>query len=353
MRILFISRKWPPAIGGMETYSAELVRELAGLPGVTVDTMVLPGRDNGKPPHFLLLAVFLMKVAGALPFIVRRYDVIHFGDFVLSPLCLFAIGCRRKVVTVHGLDLLYGRRRGILPFFYRLMTKVMKGVFRVIPVTLIANSAATARLAAENGFAAAVVPLGTAIRSVPNATTQPAETILFTGRLVSRKGAAWFAEHVLPLLPHRFRLAVIGPQTDATETAKLQLNDRVDLLGFAGAEELDVARRQALCVVMPNRPARDGEDIEGFGLVAPETAMAGGVLLASAVDGIPSAVKDEKTGFLLPENDAEAWAHRILDIASWSAEERDAWTTRSVEVARSYYTWTRVAQETRDIYLQA
>lgn len=352
MRILFISRKWPPAIGGMETYSAEVVRELAGLPGVTVDTMVLPGRSNGKPPHFLFLAVFLLRIAIALPIIARRYDVIHLGDFVLSPLSLLAIGCRRKVVTVHGLDLLYGRRRGILPLFYNSMTKAMKVAFRAIPVILIANSDATARIAAESGFRSAVVPLGTTIRSVPSGISQPAGTILFTGRLVPRKGAAWFAEHVLPLLPHRFRLAVIGPKTDVDETARLQSNDRVDLLGFAGADELDAARRQALCVVMPNRSARGGEDMEGFGLVAPETAMAGGILLASAVDGIPSAVMDGETGFLLPENDAAAWARRVLDIASWSAEERDTWTKQSIEAARTHYTWARVAKETREIYLR-
>ena len=46
--VLFITRKWPPAVGGMETYSHRLSGELAK--HVPVQTVALPGAPSGLPP---------------------------------------------------------------------------------------------------------------------------------------------------------------------------------------------------------------------------------------------------------------------------------------------------------------
>jgi glycosyltransferase involved in cell wall biosynthesis len=84
LKVLFVTRKWPPAVGGMEVYCAELTRELSGR--VDLTTHALPGREDGRPPSGLRLAWFFLREAVFLVRHRNRYDVIHYGDLVMFPL---------------------------------------------------------------------------------------------------------------------------------------------------------------------------------------------------------------------------------------------------------------------------
>ena len=52
-KVLFITRKWPPAVGGMETYAKRISEELSELTDLT--TLSLPGRSDGRPPSGVLI----------------------------------------------------------------------------------------------------------------------------------------------------------------------------------------------------------------------------------------------------------------------------------------------------------
>lgn len=356
MRILFVTRKWPPAVGGMETYSVELVRELSKISDADVKTLALPGRPDGRSPGMLSLLRFLSDVALHLIANAGRYDIVHFGDFVLSPLVFFTFRLSKTpvcVVSLHGLDIFYGNRKGPIPRLYRFMTKIMSNVLRRSGARVISNSTATHDAAACFGIASTVIPLGARPCHVFPRSGNNRNTILFAGRIIGRKGPRWFGDNVLPLLPDEMRLAVAGPEGEAEEAAGLRLNPRVDMLGSLFGDDLARARREALCVVMPNRPSRDAGDMEGFGLVAPEASAAGAIVLASAVDGIVSAVRDGETGFLVDPDNPLCWARRILAIAALTEDERDAFTSRSIALTREHYSWSRVAHDTYGIYLTA
>lgn len=58
-RVLFVTRKWPPAVGGMELYSREIARAMARL--ASVDVIALPGLPDGRPPSMPKLAAFLLR----------------------------------------------------------------------------------------------------------------------------------------------------------------------------------------------------------------------------------------------------------------------------------------------------
>src|SRR6478736_1889736 len=58
-RLLLVSRKWPPAVGGMETYSVELDETL--LERFDVQRLVLPGGADGRPPGLPGYAAFLIR----------------------------------------------------------------------------------------------------------------------------------------------------------------------------------------------------------------------------------------------------------------------------------------------------
>jgi phosphatidylinositol alpha-1,6-mannosyltransferase len=255
------------------------------------------------------------------------------------------------VITAYGLDLVYGRRRGILPWIYR--GYLALGVrLTGRSVHIIAISAPTATLCRDAGFRhVTVITLGVDTPgSAPIAQESPAgHFVLFVGRLVRRKGAAWFAREVLPLLPVNIRLVVVGKCWDEQEMAVLRGSDRTEYHDFVPDEVLRTLRQQALVVVMPNIPS-DGMDVEGFGLTALEAAADGGVLLASGIEGIVDAVIDGETGFLLPAEDPIRWAAKIDDIVAWSGAHRSAFVARAQLTVATRFSWEAVAERTLDVY---
>lgn len=353
LSVLFISRKWPPAVGGMETYSAELCAELGEM--VQLATRVLPGRDNGYPPTAFELLRFFAKTAVFLLTRSRGFDIIHFGDVVLFPLAwLHARRHPRKArfLTVHGLDLLYGNRHGLAPRIYRHFLGWARRNASAVHC-YIANSRNTARLADEAGLQPSIaIPLGVRISNNLLPRREPAQPpyLLFVGRLVPRKGAAWFANNVLPKLPHEMELHVVGKPWDATETADLEGNPRVKLLGYLNNEGVDRERANCLAIVMPNRTSPDNTDVEGFGIAALEAARDGVPILASAVEGIIDAIVDGKSGYLIAEGDTDAWVEAIGKIENWSPSERSSHADLAQAEVREHFTWHRVAADTLAAY---
>ena len=347
-RILFVTRKWAPAIGGMETYSHRLSEELAEIEPVEV--VALPGRADGSPPSAAALLGFPFTV-------LRRWfardtvpDVLHLGDMAIWPLGLlaklFAPG-RQVVLSAHGTDVSYPARGGFLGKAYGAYQRLGARLLG-LRATVVANSDTTAEAARGLGWqVAAIVPLGTDLRA-PQEPAHHTDEILFAGRLVTRKGCGWFVREVLPLLPERFTLAVAGTGW-AEDEAFVTRHPRVRFLGGLGQAELARAYGRALCVIVPNIELANGE-FEGFGLVAPEAAACGGVVLAARTGGLTSAVRDGETGFLLPPGDAAGWKAQIEIVAAWSEAQRSDFTRNAAKVATEHYSWPRAARETFAVY---
>lgn len=346
-RIAFVTRKWAPAMGGMETYSVRLTEELAKR--CPIEIIALPGKPDGSPPSMLRLLAFPLRALRRYWKVRAEITVLHLADMAIWPLALLALlGPRRPVVVLsaHGTDVSYHRRK---TFRAKLYGTYLKLGARLLPeARVIANSRATRDVAAETGWRChAVIPLATDMQGPqPDGTHQG--YILFAGRLVERKGCGWFIRNVLPLLPEEIELRVAGTVWDASEKAALD-DPRVTLLGPLPPADLMDAYRNALCVIVPNIPVASGE-FEGFGLVAPEAAAAGGLVLAADCDGLRDAVVDGVTGWLLPPADAKAWARKIAEVAGWDTAQRRHFLSTSVSAARRQFDWTRVAEETMSAY---
>ena len=250
------------------------------------------------------------------------------------------------MLSAHGTDVAYGARGGLKGSLYSLYLRFGSALLR--RASVIANSRATKMRLEKIGWNCnAVVPLATDLRGEPRADYNPKE-LLFAGRLVTRKGLSWFVREVLPLLSQDVRVTIIGTRWDASEESALA-HSQVDFLG--GMPQADLAQRfaKAACVIVPNIEPENGE-YEGFGLIAPEAASAGGVVIASASGGLTDAVRDGETGFLVEAGNAQAWAAKIAEVLEWDAEARRRFTAQSQELAQSHYAWERVAQETASVY---
>ncbi len=345
--IRFVTRKWPPAVGGMETYSLKLSKAL--LRHAPVDVHALPGRPDGSPPSPLAQVAFGFRAAAKLLTTRNPHGTVHIADMASWPLALAARMRSRRwrlALSAHGTDVSYPLRGGAKGSLYGAYLRFGARCLR--PAVVIANSNATAECVRRYGFSrVVVVPLATDMRA-DGPIAAPENFVLFTGRLVERKGCSWFIRHVLPKLPEAISLKVAGTIWSASEGEALG-EPRVDYIGPQSPDAMSRLYATALCVVVPNIVLPNGE-FEGFGLVAAEASACGGVTLASACGGLREAVVDGITGFLLPPGEPDAWVRKILEIDKWSAKSRAAFIERSVEEAAAHYSWTRVAEETVHAY---
>jgi glycosyltransferase involved in cell wall biosynthesis len=342
--ILFVTRKWAPATGGMETYCLRLTEALAE----RVQVIALPGNADGMPPGAAALLTFPVKVLAQALRRRRAPRVLHLGDMAIWPLALpwlFHAGTL-IVLSAHGTDVSYHRRGGFRGRLYG--TYLRLGARMLRRAQVIANSAATGAALGETGWAdVAVIPLATDLSSAETADSHDG-SILFAGRLVERKGCAWFVREVLPLLPDNIRLKVAGTSWDAAEAAILN-HPRVEFLGPLAQDELAGAYARAMCVIVPNIEPANGE-FEGFGLVACEAAACGGVVLAADHAGLREAVIDGVTGFLVNVGDAQVWARKIAQIAGMDHGERAAFTQAAQAACKTVFNWDRVANDVLAIY---
>lgn len=266
-RILFITRKYPPVRGGMERYSSELFRAWAEREDVTL--VANPAGNSALP-------AFLARCAALLARHAQEFDQIHLADALLSALIpLVRARSRARIsVTVHGLDITF-RQYG----YQFVVPRLVASADRVVCV-----STHTARACAERGISpdrTVVIPNGIDLASLArNDRYTPPQIakkyrfaldrpILFSvGRLVKRKGHAWFVRHQLPALRSRFLFVIAGegPEKSAIERAATEVGAASDvrLLGAIDDEERAFWLDTAYAYLMPNISVPN--DPEGFGI---------------------------------------------------------------------------------------
>ena len=293
-RVLFVTRSLQTAPGGMQAATRLLIAALRARPEIELRVLGWSGPKWGLPLFFVKALVLSMFFSG---------DCVHFGDAVLAPVlrCLkFVRPALRVTCTVHGLDVIYPNT---LHQFFVSGLRCCDAIAAV--------SAATKHAAVERGVSperAIVIGWGTSDEDLA-ARVSGAPTLLSVGRLIQRKGTAWFTEHVLPLLlkTHadlQYGVVGNGPEMNRLRSlvSTLQLGDNVRLLGAISDEEKEKLYAQADMLLMPNVPVAG--DMEGFGMACIEAAARGVPTVASKLEGIHDAVIDGETGVFFEPGDA-------------------------------------------------
>jgi glycosyltransferase involved in cell wall biosynthesis len=298
----------------------------------------------------------------------RSADVFHLGDGVLAPLapCIRALTRKPVVITVHGLEVTYAHAG---PFYPHLIAWGLRATTHIVCV-----SQFTAFLLRERGIAESritVIPHGVvapetmqralarqtvASRAEMSPTALDHHYVLLTvGRLVKRKGVAWFIENVLPRIRDLKPLYIVtstGP--DAEHIRRIvqskELDAVVKLVGKVSPETLAHLYAGADVFVMPNISVP--HDVEGFGFVPVEAAAHGLPVVASRLEGIPDAIHDQKNGMLYTPNDPAACAALLR---TW--HEHPAVRTAFGEQARAYtrehFRWEDVVQQYAVVFSNA
>ena len=343
IKLLFITRKYPHSVGGMEKVSYCLGEELKK----KVDTKIIAwGKSQKWLPYFLPKAFFEALI------IIYRDGItnIHLGDGLLAPLGLLlkAITGKKVTVTIHGLDITYKNSlyQLVVPWCVSKLDKV------------ICVSEATLKECVKRGIPkemSTVIHWGiypeeykisatrADLENIAGRDLDGKKVIITVGRLVKRKGVYWFIDNVLPKLDHNFVYLIIG---DGPERARIEdliktlnLKDRALLLGRVSDHDLKIIYNTADIFVMPNIEVEG--DIEGFGIVAMEAASTGMLIVASYVDGMKDLL-NEKVG--IPVKERVDFAPRIKK----ALKDREQNSNISKNVAsyiQDNFSWTSIREE--------
>lgn len=318
--VLFVTRRFPPSVGGMQTLASDVDRTLRAT-GASVELVALRADSTLHLAWFLPWA-FLRTLLGLAR---KRITHVICGDAIAWAAVAPAASLSRveTAVMLHGYDLVFPGR---------LYQRFVVGWALPRAGRLVVNSSATRDVASErmgiNPGDIAVVnpsvqppPEGISRHTARIELARKADlefgesTLILTtiGRLVRRKGVEWFVENVVPRLPPDtlFLVAGEGERAEAIEALVelLSLGDRVKLLGRIDADYREILLRGADICVLPN--IRVPGDMEGFGIVAVEAATRGTVVIASAIEGIQDSVINGVTGVAVEAENALAFVEAI------------------------------------------
>lgn len=338
--VLLVTRKWPPAIGGMETYSVKLAEGLRER--CAVETIALPGRQTGREPGLVSLLTFGMTTSLRL-LKARPVDVVHVTDLASWPFAWIASARHphsRICLSAHGSDSNLAYRGGTKGTLYRAYLRL--GAALLARASVIANSKYIAEQVRGVGFGSVhVVPLGTDI-SEPGQGER--SNLLYAGRISRPKGLRFLVDELLPKLAPDTRLRVAGTVWDESERPLLS-HPRVDYLGPLPQPAL--AREMASCasVLIPTRES------EGFGLVAIEAAACGAWVIASNHSGLAEVVTGP-VGDAVDPRDADAWADAVKRALARKRADASSVSAAAQAHVDTFYRWPRVVADTLAIYEQ-
>lgn len=296
MRVAVVTYQYPPTPGGISGYSAELVKYLR-LAGHEVTVFC----NTDQYGDVKLFDDFLKrKSTRRNVFRVRKwakenegsFDVVHstelsaaYCGFVLARVCK----CKH-VVTVHGNDFLQTRNSFI-------KRKVSDFVLK--NAEIIAVSFNSAMILQKHGFVDVnVISPGLDIQKLKGPFLKikgaKKDTIVSVCRLTELKGVDSVIE-ALDYLPG-YRLIVVGDGPDMGRLKRLASGKDVVFVGYVDPRPYyEIAK----CLVVPSRFALVKGKTEAFGKVYVEAAFFGCPSIALKCGGIPDAIKEDVSGFLI------------------------------------------------------
>lgn len=143
--------------------------------------------------------------------------------------------------------------------------------------------------------------------------------LLAVGRLDLRKGFHILLSACQTLVKRgvAFHCVIIGDGDERNRLIRLRrmlsLDKQVELLGNLSLEELRHWYRRATVLVVPCLVSPDGES-DGLPTVVIEAMASGLPVIGTITAGIPEAIENEVTGFLVPAQSAEDLAKRIEEL---------------------------------------
>ncbi|MBI5878465.1 MAG: glycosyltransferase family 4 protein [Chloroflexi bacterium] len=354
MQVFFITRKYPPSIGGMEAFSYYLFSSLRKF----IDVRLIGGSYPWWAlPYLSSSALYQVLRHNLAQFASDQHAVIHCADAALAPLAstLSRFSNAKAIVTAHGLDVTHAGH------MYRHL--VVSHLRRIDGVAC--DSEYTSRLSLSAGVRPSrvrVIQLAVdtsmympmsrdksllLLEDLRLPSLSERVVIMTVGRLVPRKGVLWFIENVMPVLAARLPSVlyiVVGEGSNALPAQRailrLGLSKQVIMLGGQDLESIRAISSWATAFIAPNIKCES--DPEGFGLVTLEARALGLPVIASEVDGLGESILNGKDGLLAGTGDVNSF----LEAIEYLIANRDRlWPASDIrERMLREFSWDKVAR---------
>ncbi|MBU1118910.1 glycosyltransferase family 4 protein [Patescibacteria group bacterium] len=342
MSVLFVTRKYPPEKGGMETFSYELFKHLK-----TKKKLIALKKPNAHLIWFLTYA-FTKTLINA-----HKYDTILYGDAVFGFMAKIIKKLTKKptAIAIHGLDITHPSK-----LHQTLNVNSLKHADSIVAV-----STYTKALAEKSSIPSdkiSVIPNGIVKNMQPfifpkpriflekliNRSLENKKVIVSLGRLVKRKGFLWFVKNVAEALPQNIVYIIVGngpEKSDIINAIQQKKLENVFLVDSVSDMERTKLYTEADLFIMPNITVNN--DPEGFGIVALEAASHGTPVVASNIQGTTDAVKTEM-GVLISEKSKTDFLRTITSLLDDDLVLRTL--SKSAYTFTNYYcTWDKVAKQ--------
>lgn len=338
MKVLFITRKYPPQIGGMERYSYDLINS------VSCEKKVIALKYSQI--HLLWFIPYaLMKGI----FLSRKVDLIYLCDSLLAPIGLILKLISRKPVlaTAHGLDIIYNNW-----IYKNINIRSLKYLDKVIAI-----SKSTQEDCLKSGIKpekCIFIPNGIKINDLEKKYNRAdlakllkfnisnKKVLLTIGRLTKRKGVSWFIKNVLPNLDVNIIYLVVGVGSEDIEIRKTisenRLLNKVIILGKVSEKEKEILYQTADIFIMPNIKMKD--DKEGFGLTLLEASKAGLPVIASRIEGIADAIIDNENGYLVGSGNKDQFTEKINSVLN--LENKTEINIKFSNYTKENFNWNKI-----------
>ncbi|RBP72693.1 glycosyltransferase family 4 protein [Marinobacter nauticus] len=345
--VLLVTRNFPPLIGGMEKLNFHLAKELAKSSPVHVVGPAGSSRYSNEhlkvtscptSIYFYLPVSALFIASLAIKSLIsdktKRHRLVIAGSGVTALIAwLFARMTRCQFgVYLHGLDIIVDNmvyRRIFLP-------AIKKADFWIV------NSSATREKAIEAGIPKSGISIIHPGVDLPDRSPSSIEAqrwraahnlsespiLISVGRLTKRKGLKEFILYSLPKIVQsnpNAQLLVIGGEPknalqknsvgcEALKNAAIAagVQNNLRFMGSVSDKVLSMIYSCANIHIFPII-ATPG-DMEGFGMVALESAARGVPTVAFAEGGVVDAVQNGTSGYLIKPGDYDGFAKAVNDL---------------------------------------
>jgi glycosyltransferase involved in cell wall biosynthesis len=340
IRILELTQRYPPALGGVERYVERLAEELARA-GATVE-VVTSDLDRDEPftrgrfpapsgpvsvrRHRAYLAASAPHGTGiVIPGMLREalrsdVDVVHAHAFGHFPLWVGqlarALRGPRLVVTPHSDP---GSGTPLAGPWSRFVARTaIRGADRTVALSRLEASWLTGLGVRPERIR--VIPAGIDLAEFaslpPRKPHSEGPVVLFVGRLdLAQKGLGSLVR-AMALLPRDLeaRLRVVGADWGGrgptiSLARSLGISDRVETTGAVSRSALLAEYASADLFVLPSL-------FDSFPVVVIEAMAAALPVVATRVGGVPEEVEDGRSGLLVPPGDPPALAEAIRIVLS-------------------------------------
>lgn len=375
MKVLQLTQRFPPAIGGVENHVFNLASKLTET-GIDVDVFAT---DSVRDIPFRRLE----GDSNDFPFKVRRFRAVKLAEMphglgIVAPSMIpNSLSSRSDLVHAHS----YGYFATFVGALARKIRKIplvitthsdagrprlSKRLFDTIvpPITLWEAQRIIALTESEEKYLTSlgvppgqivVIPNGIDLREFPSTIERAAHggvaCVLFVGRLYSQqKGLEILIQalsHIHPSM--KFQLNIVGEDWGGASSIldlakKLGVEDRIKILGRLSRNELLRRYASADLFVLPSL-------FEPFGIALLEAMASGLPVVASRVGGIPEVIEEGKTGLLVPPSNAEELGAAIERLLSDEGKRRIMGHAGQERAA--LFSWDLIVPRIRKVYEEA